>query len=79
MEKLKKEDQKTVIFELEGLAIAAALSTFSEFAKGRRVVIFTEPECSVLPDQVQIKQSPYEPHSSFYMLFRREARSGNLG
>ena len=33
VEKLKKEDQKTVIFELEGLAIAAALSTFVSLPK----------------------------------------------
>ena len=42
VEKLKKDEQKTVIFELEGLAIAAALHTFGAFAKGRRVVIFTD-------------------------------------
>ena len=42
VDKLKKEDQKTVIFELEGLAIAAALYTFKDFVRGRRVVIFTD-------------------------------------
>lgn len=40
--KLKKDEQKTVIFELEGLAIAAALHTFGVFAKGRRAVVFTD-------------------------------------
>jgi hypothetical protein len=40
--KLKRKEQQTVIFELEGLAIAVALNAFSEHVKGRRVVIFTD-------------------------------------
>jgi len=40
--KIKREDQETVIFELEGLAIAVALHVFSEHIKGRRVVVFTD-------------------------------------
>ena len=42
VEQLKQGDQKTVIFELEGLAIAAALRTFGDHARGRRTVIFTD-------------------------------------
>lgn len=42
IERLKKEDQKTVIFELEGLAIAAALHCFGNVARGKRVVVFTD-------------------------------------
>lgn len=40
--KIKREDQETVIFELEGLAIAVALHVFREYIKGRRVVVFTD-------------------------------------
>ena len=40
--KLKRKEQQMVIFALEGLAIAVALNAFSEHAKGRRVVIFTD-------------------------------------
>ena len=41
LEVFMKEDQKTVIFELEGLAIVTALDRFSDEAKGRRLVVFT--------------------------------------
>ena len=34
--KIKREDQQTVIFELEGLAIAVALEVFKEHIKGKR-------------------------------------------
>ena len=40
--RIKREDQETVIFELEGLAIAVALHVFSQHIKGRRVVVFTD-------------------------------------
>ena len=40
--KIKREDQQTVIFELEGLAIAVALEVFKEHIKGKRLVVFTD-------------------------------------
>ena len=39
---IKRADQETLIFELEGLAIAVALKVFSKHIKGRRVVVFTD-------------------------------------
>ena len=39
---IKREEQETVIFELEGLAIAVALRLFTQHIKGRRVVVFTD-------------------------------------
>eukprot|EP00435_Cladocopium_sp_Y103_P055064 s365_g18.t1 len=39
---LKRESQETVIFELEGLAIAIGLSIIKTFISGKRVVVFTD-------------------------------------
>lgn len=54
---IKRDDQETIIFELEGLAVATALQVFGTLLKGKRVVIFTDNQsvqsslvkCSVLP------------------------------
>ena len=40
--RIKRDDQQTIIFELEGLAIAVALHVFEKHIKGKRVVIFTD-------------------------------------
>ena len=37
-----REDQKTAILELEGLAVAIAAETFVDLVKGKRLVIFTD-------------------------------------
>jgi hypothetical protein len=42
VESIKRPDQKTVIFELEGLAVAIGLSVFHSMLAGKRVVIFTD-------------------------------------
>lgn len=39
---IKRDDQETIIFELECLAVATALQLFGTLIKGKRVVIFTE-------------------------------------
>jgi hypothetical protein len=40
------KNQETIIFELEGLAIVAALQVFDSFVKGRRVVTFTNKQAA---------------------------------
>ena len=42
LDSLMRADQKTTIFELEGLAIVTAFDVFAEMIKGRRIVIFTD-------------------------------------
>ena len=39
---IKRADQETVIFELEGLAIAIAMYAFEKHVRGKRVVVFTD-------------------------------------
>ena len=39
---IQREDQETIIFELEGLAIAAGLHVFKELLRGKRLVVFTD-------------------------------------
>eukprot|EP00435_Cladocopium_sp_Y103_P017297 s391_g4.t1 len=46
LESIKRPDQRTVIFELEGLAIAAGLQVFSHLISGRRVVVFTDNQAA---------------------------------
>eukprot|EP00435_Cladocopium_sp_Y103_P025333 s1821_g6.t1 len=46
LESIKRPDQLTVIFELEGLAIAAGLQVFSHLISGRRVVVFTDNQAA---------------------------------
>eukprot|EP00435_Cladocopium_sp_Y103_P040928 s2951_g11.t1 len=42
LESIKRPDQLTVIFELEGLAVAAGLQVFSQIITGKRVIVFTD-------------------------------------
>eukprot|EP00435_Cladocopium_sp_Y103_P054063 s402_g17.t1 len=42
LESIKRPDQITVIFELEGLAIAAGMQVFSQIITGKRVIVFTD-------------------------------------
>ena len=37
-----RKDQKTAILELEGLAVLTASELFTDFIKGRKLVIFTD-------------------------------------
>ena len=43
---IQREDQETIIFELEGVAIATGLRVFKRFLKGRRLVVFTDNEAA---------------------------------
>ena len=43
---IKREEQDTIIFELEGLAIAIGLHLFSDFLKGRHLVVFTDNQAA---------------------------------
>ena len=40
--KIKRADQETIIFELEGLAVATGLALFKDLLRGKRLVIFTD-------------------------------------
>eukprot|EP00435_Cladocopium_sp_Y103_P041803 s1348_g11.t1 len=42
VEAVRRPEQKTVIFELEGLAIAVGLDVFTRWIKGKRVIVFTD-------------------------------------
>ena len=42
VDKIKAEDQKTIIFELEGLAVAIGIALFSNFLLGKRLIVFTD-------------------------------------
>ena len=42
LDALMEADQKTAIFELEGLAIATAIDRFEVFIRGKRLVVFTD-------------------------------------
>lgn len=39
---IKSDDQKTIIFELEGLAVAIGLSVFQKLIAGKRLIVFTD-------------------------------------
>ena len=39
---IKRDDQETVIFELECLAVATAVYLFKDLIRGKRVVAFTD-------------------------------------
>ena len=42
MRAIQREDQETIIVELEGLAIAAGLHVFKELLKGKLLVVFLD-------------------------------------
>ena len=46
LQAIKRGDQTTVIFELEGLAIAVGLHLFEEHIRGRRLVVFTDNQAA---------------------------------
>ena len=43
---IKRDDQATIIFELEGLAIAVGLHHFEKHIRGRRLVVFTDNQAA---------------------------------
>eukprot|EP00435_Cladocopium_sp_Y103_P011386 s2311_g3.t1 len=46
VEAVKRPEQKTVIFELEGLAIAVGLDVFTPWIKGKRVIVFADNQAA---------------------------------
>ena len=49
--KIQRADHKTIIFELEGLAVAIGLSLFRQQIAGKKIVIFTD-NSAILPHKV---------------------------
>jgi hypothetical protein len=49
---IKRSDQETIIFELEGLALG--VSIFKERIAGKRVIVFTDNQAASVPDQMQV-------------------------
>ena len=43
---IKRDDQDTIIFELEGLAIAVGLHLFEKHMRGRRLIVFTDNQAA---------------------------------
>ena len=43
---IRRDDQDTIIFEPEGLAIAIGLHLFKNFLKGRHLVVFTDNQAA---------------------------------
>ena len=41
-----RKDQKTAIFELEGLAVLIAFELFTDLIKGRKLVVFTDNQAA---------------------------------
>ena len=65
-----KEDQRTAIFELEGLAIVVALDLFADEVKGRRLVVFADSQ-SVQSSFIKWKSK----NSNMDLLLRRMCTS----
>ncbi|CAL1161582.1 unnamed protein product [Cladocopium goreaui] len=66
VDKIKAEDQKTIIFELEGLAVAIGIALFSNFLLGKRLIVFTDNQA------VQAQSNPAD-------ILSREVVMSHLG